>query len=647
MNSDSINLPYEPNAAQKEGLKKLAELREHGEVKGVVGLPPGSGKTYLAALDTVNVGADNVLYLIHQTGILQDAYAEFRQVYGGEVGQMHGKRKDFDATHLFATVQTLYQARYLEQFDPNRFDYIILDEFHHSASMMFQTVLNYFNPDFVLGLTATPDRSDMGRHELLEICDGNLVLDWSVERGIEEGLLAPFTYHAFTDNIDYSTIEWNGYRYDEDDLEKHLFVKGRDQRILSKYRRHGRGRRTIGFCLNVSHADRMETVFREAGIRAAAAHSRMSDTERENRIQGFRSGDFDIIFVVDIFNEGVNFPEASCLLFLRPTYTERVFWQQLGRGLRTHPGKDRCVVLDFVGNHRKAFTAAEALGLTDNNRLRAPDQERDGKPVYTYAPDTELVFEPEAVTYIDSRLYKSRSVDGYSEEYLREEWNRLKQTLGQYPKSRDWREQARCSVKYIEETWGSWRAFAEAMEPDYSSHTSRDVLEAEWDRLKDVLGRAPTVQEWETHGRFTAHPVERIWGKWSDFVKEMEPGLRRKGSVTTKEEIRAEYFRVKSLVADERKVPTLQDWKTFSIFSATPVRTHYGTWTNLKQELDPDYAVTDPEEELIKEYRRLQEELGKSDVTTKEWDRYAFCTTGKVYVYWDGWLEFKEAAKNR
>ena len=253
------------------------------------------------------------------------------------------------------TVTTLSRATHLSKFTPTFFDYIIIDEFHHAAADSYQKIIEYFTPKFLLGLTATPYRLD--NKDIFSICDDNVIYEISLKQAIERDLLVPFNYHAIYDPTDYDQVSTVNGRYVIEDLESQLSYTERADLIFETYCKMG-GKRTIGFCVSIKHADYMVKYFNDKGIPSTAIHSQSQinhkDYDRFSAVESLESGHLKIIFVVDIFNEGVDIPLIDTVMFLRPTESYVIFLQQLGRGLRKYNSKEYLTVIDFIGNYKRA-----------------------------------------------------------------------------------------------------------------------------------------------------------------------------------------------------------------------------------------------------------------------------------------------------
>lgn len=349
----------EPSSVQVDAMAALTATREAGFKRGLVVLATGLGKTWLAAFDARQVGARRVLFLAHREEILQQAAQTFLLIRPSDrVGYYMGQTRDVEVDVLCASVQTLGRNAHLERFSPQHFDYIVVDEFHHAAAATYRRLLAYFAPRFLLGLTATPDRTDQS--DILSLCDDNLVFTRSLFEGIEAKLLAPFHYHGILDeSVDYREVPWRNGRFDPETLSSKLATLGRARHALKQWREHGQ-QRSLAFCVSIKHAEFMAAQFGLAGVAAAAVYagSSMGRTEALGRL---RDGRLAVIFSVDLFNEGVDLPSIDTVLMLRPTESKILFLQQLGRGLRRCEGKTHLVVLDFIGNHQSFLHKPQAL----------------------------------------------------------------------------------------------------------------------------------------------------------------------------------------------------------------------------------------------------------------------------------------------
>jgi superfamily II DNA or RNA helicase/HKD family nuclease/SOS-response transcriptional repressor LexA len=351
--------PPQPTDVQQQALNALNETREAGYRRGLVVMATGLGKTFLAAFDSRVAKAKRILFVAHREEILIQAESSFLLIHEHKrVGRYSGKQKDNNVDLLFASVQTLGQSRHLERFSPEHFDYVVIDEFHHAAAPIYRRLIQHFRPRFLLGLTATPDRTDQS--DILSLCDDNLVYSKHLFDGVRLELLCPFRYFGIHDEtVDYQAIPWRNGRFDPEALTHKLATFKRARHVLNHWRQHGQ-RRTLAFCASRAHADFMSERFLREGVPAAAVYQG-SALNRSAALDSLSSGTLQVIFSVDLFNEGIDLPAIDTILMLRPTESKVLFLQQFGRGLRRHPEKKFLVVLDFIGNHRSFLHKPQAL----------------------------------------------------------------------------------------------------------------------------------------------------------------------------------------------------------------------------------------------------------------------------------------------
>lgn len=353
----------QPNSMQQEALVNLDRLRRFGERKALVIAATGSGKTYMAAFDVKVVKPKRLLFLCHRESILIDAMHSFIKLLDIDLnycGLMTGSRKEIEKPYLFATNLSIINS--LDSFSKEHFDYIVIDEAHHVAANTFSSILEHFHPKFLLGMTATPERGDAS--SIYEKFDNNIATEIRLRDALEKNLVVPFHYFGITEasGIDYENIDISNIEQVAQLLKTHFRV----EYILSNiefYGYEGDKLKAIGFCANVDHAKFMAKSFCEAGIQSIALTSNNSEDDRQNAIfdLGEEDSDLQVIFTVDIFNEGIDIPSLNLVLMLRPTSSPIIFLQQLGRGLRKHPDKSFLTVLDFIGNHNRSFLIAIAL----------------------------------------------------------------------------------------------------------------------------------------------------------------------------------------------------------------------------------------------------------------------------------------------
>lgn len=360
----NVKVLFQPRGAQIEALYALEDSRAEGASKGLVQAATGVGKTYLAAFDSANYR--RVLFVAHREEILKQAAVSFKNVRNSDdFGFFYGKQKDTDKSVIFASVATLGRSEYLteEYFPADYFDYLVIDEFHHAVNAQYRRIVNYFTPQFMLGLTATPERMD-GR-SIYEICDYNVPYEISLKEAINKGMLVPFHYYGIYDETDYSGLHLVKGRYEERKLTEIYKDNSTRYDLIYKYYMKYRSRRALGFCCSRQHAEEMAKEFCKRGIASAAVYSDADgefSEERDKAVEQLIKQEIRVIFSVDMFNEGLDIASLDMVMFLRPTDSPIVFLQQLGRGLRTYREKEYLNVLDFIGNYEKAGKAPLLLG---------------------------------------------------------------------------------------------------------------------------------------------------------------------------------------------------------------------------------------------------------------------------------------------
>ncbi|MFF1839818.1 DUF3427 domain-containing protein [Streptomyces sp. NPDC058231] len=377
-------LEVRPYPHQRDMLERLqVERTVHGRHRNLLVAATGTGKTVMAALDfkrlRQTLGRDpRLLFVAHRKEILEQSLRVYQNVLiDANFGELFvGGEIPGNWTHVFASVQSL-NSRALDRFAPDHFDVIVIDEFHHGTSPTYRRILDHFEPLELLGLTATPERMD-GLNIQDEFFEGRIAAEMRLWEALENDLLSPFHYFGVTDNTDMSAITWKRGSYDATALSD-LFTGNTArarlvvQAVQDKVADPGT-MRALGFCVSVAHADFMADFFRRAGLGAVALSGQTPRHARKDALDQLKAGTLQVIFSVDLFNEGLDIPDVDTLLLLRPTSSATVFLQQLGRGLRRTEDKAVLTVLDFIGQHRKEFRFEEqfrALTNLTRNRLLA------------------------------------------------------------------------------------------------------------------------------------------------------------------------------------------------------------------------------------------------------------------------------------
>lgn len=362
---DSILTPFaiEPYPFQRQILERLAVERHRGRHRNLVVAATGTGKTVIAALDYRALRATRprarLLFVAHRREILEQSRATFRHVLNdGSFGELWvGGHTPVQFDHVFASIQSL-NANDVKRLDPGHFDVVIVDEFHHAAATTYTALLEHLEPVELLGLTATPERAD--GLDILQWFGGRMATELRLWDALEKDLLVPFHYYGIHDGTDLAAVPFTRTRgYDTAALTN---VYTGDHLWVSKVIRSVREvvgdpatMRALGFAVSVEHAEFLAEQFNRAGIAAQAVSAGTDAATRSAAVAALAQGQLNILFAVDLFNEGIDIPSVDVVLLLRPTESATVFLQQLGRGLRHSPGKAVCTVLDFVGHQAKNF----------------------------------------------------------------------------------------------------------------------------------------------------------------------------------------------------------------------------------------------------------------------------------------------------
>jgi superfamily II DNA or RNA helicase/SOS-response transcriptional repressor LexA len=477
---DPADVP-EPYPVQIEALNALTKTRDAGNTRGLVVLATGMGKTWLAAFDSRDMHANRILFVAHREEILQQAEQTFARIRPDlKTGKYNGDIQDENVDMLFASVMTLGKLSHLAKFDPQHFDYIVIDEFHHAAARTYRKLLNHFEPRFLLGLTATPKRSDQA--DILSLCDNNLVFTRNLFEGIEMDILCPFHYWGIADQeVDYTAIPWRNGKFDPEELLHQLATHNRAEHVLSHWKEK-RQTRTLAFCSSTRHADFMAKFFTSKGIRAVSVHSE-SEIRRNQALNDLKDRRIDIIFSVDLFNEGVDLPTIDTILMLRPTESQIIFLQQLGRGLRKALDKSHSVIVDFIGNHISFFRKAEGLfnlSSTGHARQKFLDQVENNQ--LELPPGCFINYDPQAIDFM--KQFIPMGTDDPTIDYTN-----LYESLGRRPSLDEFYLQGG-SVSKVRNQLGQWHRL-----PEQENHLTDSEIET-------IHAHAPFLKKIET-GKMT------------------------------------------------------------------------------------------------------------------------------------------------
>lgn len=456
-----------PNSMQVEFINRLEKIREDGEGKALLISATGTGKTYASAFAMREEKQNKVLFLVHREQIARQALNSYRNVFGDTktFGLLSGTSKDFDADYLFSTMQMMAKTEIMERFSPEEFDTIIVDEVHRAGANSYQRIMEYFQPRFWLGMTASPDRTD--GFDIYGLFDHNIAYEIRLQKALEENLLCPFHYFGITD------IEIDGEVFDDNSKLRDFNRLVSDQRveyILEKAKYYGHsGERVKGliFCSRKDEGRELSAKFNERGYRTMFLSGDDSQDDREEAINRLvddaHPDQLDYIFTVDIFNEGVDIPEINQVIMLRPTESPIVFVQQLGRGLRKADDKEYVVILDFIGNYTNNFMIPLALyGDRSYNKDTIRRCVMEGARVI---PGSSTIHFDEISK---KRIFQSIDAANFNEiKLLKESYQQLKFKLGKVPELMDFEEYGSIdALRFIEKS-GSYHKFLDKYEPDY------------------------------------------------------------------------------------------------------------------------------------------------------------------------------------
>ncbi|WP_281863557.1 DUF3427 domain-containing protein [Planomicrobium okeanokoites] len=423
-------LVVKPNKMQQVALREIQAVREAGHDKGLVVSATGTGKTYLSAFDVRSFSPKRMLFIVHREQILQKAKSDFMQILGGmekDFGILSGSSRQTDARYLFATIQTISKESTLKQLDPEAFDYILIDEVHKAGAKSYLKVIEHFKPQFLMGMTATPERTD--DFNIYELFDYNVAYEIRLQEAMEEDMLCPFHYYGVTD------VEYEEGVIDEATAFAKLVTNERVDHILDKilyYGHSGEKVRGLMFCSRKDEALQLSAEFNKRGLRTTALTGDHSQEERLRQVELLESEQLDYILTVDIFNEGIDIPSVNQVVMLRQTQSSIIFIQQLGRGLRKHNSKEFVTIIDFIGNYKNNYLIPVALS---GDRSQNKDNIRRRMKDTSYIKGISTVnFEAIAKNRVFSAIKRSNLTDM---KLLRDAYIELKNRIGHVPQLQD------------------------------------------------------------------------------------------------------------------------------------------------------------------------------------------------------------------
>jgi superfamily II DNA or RNA helicase/HKD family nuclease/SOS-response transcriptional repressor LexA len=360
----------EPNTMQEEALESLLKLRGEGKNKALLISATGTGKTYLSAFDAQKFKAKKLLFVVHRLTIAEKSMKAFQNIFKGQksMGLYSGNQMDLNKDFIFSTVQTISKEGHLQKFQKDHFDYIIIDESHRSGASSYRRLIEYFEPAFLLGMTATPERTDGS--DIFSLFDHNIAYEIRLNRAMEEDMLSQFHYYGVSDLIINENVHENTNDF------HFLTVDDRVDKIIKTANFYGCDNgitRGLVFCSRNKEAKLLSQKFNDSGYKTIALDGENSERERVEAIRQLETDNLsekiDYIFTVDIFNEGVDIPKVNQIIMIRPTDSAIIFIQQLGRGLRKVEGKGYLTIIDFIGNYKNNYLIPIALyGDTSYNK---------------------------------------------------------------------------------------------------------------------------------------------------------------------------------------------------------------------------------------------------------------------------------------
>lgn len=462
-----------PNEMQIDALKNLAELRNQNKTKALIISATGTGKTFLSAFDAKAFQPKKLLFVVHRLTIAKESLRTFRKVFGQNItmGLFSGDKRELDCDFIFSTIQTISKSTHLKNFNQNHFDYIIIDETHRSGAETYLRLINYFKPKFLLGMTATPERTD--GNDIFKLFDHNIAYEIRLNKAMEEEMLSTFHYYGVTDlAIDGKEIT------NKSDFNL-LVSNERANKIIEQSDFYGSDNgitRGLIFCSRKNEAVELSSLFNRKGFKTVALTGDSSEQERSIAIEQLESDSLknklDYIFTVDIFNEGINIPKINQIIMLRPTESAIIFIQQLGRGLRKVDGKSYLTVIDFIGNYENNYLIPIALyGDTSYNKDSLRKLIKEGS---TMLPGASTINFDEITK---EKIFKS--IDTANMQMLtdlKKDYNLLKFKLGRIPMMMDFiKHGSRDPYLYVNYS-NSYYNFISKVEEDFLSDLSKDEI---------------------------------------------------------------------------------------------------------------------------------------------------------------------------
>lgn len=463
----------EPNTMQLDFIRHIQEIRSSGGKRALLISATGTGKTYASAFAMREINPKKALFLVHREQIAKQAMVSYQKVFGKTktFGILSGNKKEIEAEYLFSTMQMMSKEEVLSQFQRDEFQMIVIDEAHRVGAQSYQKIMDYFIPEFWLGMTASPERTD--DYDVYQTFHHNIAHEIRLQQALEENLLCPFHYFGITDlyvnDVKEELLLSDFNRLSSDERVEYIIEK------IKYYGYSGDRVKGLIFCSSKKEAILLSQKFNIYGYRTCALSGDDSQNKRESVIEQLVSEDsqfqLDYIFTVDIFNEGVDIPEVNQIVMLRPTESPIVFVQQLGRGLRKAEGKEYVVILDFIGNYKNNFMIPIAL---------SGDRSYNKDNIRRYILEGERIIPGCSTIHFDEiakkHIFASIDQANFSDiKLIRENYNNLKKKLGKIPSLRDFAHCGEMDVTNIfdNSSLGSYYKFLVKYEKDYEIRLSK------------------------------------------------------------------------------------------------------------------------------------------------------------------------------
>lgn len=524
----------QPNSMQIAFINNLQKLQNEGAKRALLISATGTGKTYASAFALRENNPKKVLFLVHREQIARQAINSYKKVFGNTktFGLLSGNKKEYEADYLFSTMQMMAKQETLERFKRDEFDTIVIDEVHRAGADSYQRIIQYFEPHFWLGMTASPDRTD--DFDIYNLFDHNIAYEIRLQQALEENLLCPFHYFGITD------LEINGEVFDDNTGVRnfaYLVCDARVNYVIEKANYYGySGERVKGliFCSRKEEAIELSKKFNSRGYHTEFLCGDDSQNKREDCIERLTNDDrddrLDYIFTIDIFNEGVDIPEINQVIMLRPTESPIVFIQQLGRGLRKADDKEYVVILDFIGNYMNNFMIPIAL---------SGDRSYNKDTIRRYVREGSKVIPGSSTIHFDEiskkRIYASIDNAKTNDlKLLRESYQNLKYKLGRIPSIKDFDEYGAVDITKIFEKMGSYYVFLVKYEKEYTIRLTEEEAQI-IEYLSRKVAKGKRVHELEMLKDLQNQPEHIL-----QFFKTM---LQQKYDITLLEEVQDSVIR--------------------------------------------------------------------------------------------------------